>query len=49
MLDINSGSELMQYDKMKRDEALKMLKDEGMTIRQISRLTGIGRNIVQKA
>ena len=49
MLDVKSGSELMKFDKIQRDNALKRLKDEGMTIRQISRLTGIGRNIVQKA
>lgn len=32
----------------KRDKCLKLLRDNGLSIRQISRLTGIGFNIVRK-
>lgn len=32
----------------KRDKYLKLLRDNGLSIRQISRLTGIGFNIVRK-
>jgi REP element-mobilizing transposase RayT len=48
-LGVSSGSELQTYSKNKRDEALQKLKDSGLTIRQIGRLTGFGRNIVQQA
>ena len=47
-LGIQSGTILQQYDKNKRNEALKKLKNQGLTIRQIERLTGINRNIVQR-
>ena len=33
----------------KRNEALCILKDAGFTVRQLERLTGIGRNIIQRA
>ena len=48
-LGVSSGTELQTYSKSKRDEALQKLKDSGLTIRQIGRLTGLGRNIVQQA
>lgn len=32
----------------KRDKYLKLLRNNGLSIRQISRLTGIGFNIVRK-
>ena len=47
-LGVSSGSELQTYSKIKRDEALQKLKDNGLTIRQIARLTEFGRNIVQQ-
>ena len=49
VLDIKSGNELRNLDKIARDEALAKLKNNGISITQISRLTGIGRNIVQRA
>ena len=48
-LGIESGQILQNYSRAKRDSALEALKNRGLTIRQIVRLTGIGRNIVQAA
>ncbi len=36
-------------DKAQRDSAIALLKARGATVRQVSRITGIGRGIVQKA
>ena len=48
-LGISDGNKLQSYGKTERNSALVKLKRAGLTIRQIERLTGIGRNIVQKA
>ena len=48
-LGITSGTALQKYSKIERDVALVKLKERGLSVRQISRLTGIGRNVVQKA
>ena len=48
-LGVNSGTALQVYERRERNEALRKLKGEGLTVRQIERLTGINRNIVQKA
>ncbi|NHM16501.1 transposase [Eggerthellaceae bacterium zg-887] len=40
---------LASCEKHERDAVLARLKESGATVRQISRLTGIGRGIVQKA
>ena len=47
-LHISSGTILQTYSIKERNEALKLLKDKGLTIRQIERLTGINRNIIQR-
>ena len=47
--EVVSGSEIQKWEREKRDDALRLLKDKGLTIRQIERLTGIGRNIIQRA
>ena len=47
-LHIASGSQLQQFDRKQRDEALAMLKKKGVSIRQLERLTGINRGIIQK-
>jgi REP element-mobilizing transposase RayT len=39
---------LQGFDKTRRDEMLRRLKTAGLTVRQISRLTGINRNTVQR-
>ena len=46
---IASGTQLQQWDKKKRDASLRELKDMGMSVRQLERLTGINRGVVQKA
>ena len=48
-LAVGSGSELQAWERKERDAALHRLKTEGLTVRQIERLTGISRNIVQRA
>lgn len=48
-LGVDSGTILQNYERAQRNEALQKLKTKGLTIRQIERLTGINRNIVQKA
>ena len=40
---------LQSYEREPRDEVIQELKRRGLTVRQISRLTGINRNIVQRA
>lgn len=40
---------LANYNKADRDEKLRMLKGSGLSIRQIERLTGIGRGIIQRS
>jgi len=46
---VDSSSALAELDRADRDQILARLKAEGLTIRQLSRLTGINRGIVQKA
>ena len=47
-MQIANGSEIKAYDKRKRDDALRRLKKAGLSIRQIERLTGVSRNIIQR-
>ena len=42
-------TDIAAADKRTRDSMLFTLKSDGFTIRQISRLTGIGRSIIQRA
>ena len=46
---LDSCSRLIELDKVDRGQILVRLKAEGLTIRQISRLTGVNRGIIQKA
>lgn len=46
---VASGTQLQQWDKRQRDEALRALKARGMSVRQLERLTGINRGVIQKA
>ena len=48
-LGVESGTALQGYARKERNEALRALKGCGLTVRQIERLTGINRNVVQKA
>ena len=49
LLGVESGTILKSYDRKNRNEALRKLKDAGLTIRQIERHTGISKSIVQRA
>lgn len=44
-----SGTELQSCGRRERNEALRKLKEEGLSVRQIERLTGINRGIIQRA
>lgn len=46
---VASGIQLQQWDRKQRDEALRALKAKGMSVRQLERLTGINRGVIQKA
>lgn len=48
-LEDRSLTTLPLDNKQQRDEILASLKDAGIPIRQIARITGVGRNIVQTA
>ena len=48
-LNLTSGTQLQQFEKKQRDEMLVLLKKKGLSVRQIERLTGINRGIIQKA
>lgn len=41
-------SEIQNFSTDKRDKLLKKLRNEGLSIRQISRLTGIGNYVIRK-
>ncbi len=46
---ISSVDEWQKVDRNTRDNYLERLKQEGLSVRQISRLTGLNRGIVLKA
>ncbi|WP_026520405.1 transposase [Butyrivibrio sp. FCS006] len=48
-LSISSGTVLQKYCRIDRDNALSRLKERGLSIRQIERLTGINRSTIQRA
>ena len=49
VLGADGGTVLQKYGKEERNEVLRRLKKQGLSIRQIERLTGIGRSIIQRA
>ena len=49
LLGGQNGTALQNMDRKTRDEMLKKLKEEGLTIRQMERLTGLNRGIIQRA
>jgi len=46
---VTSGTQLQQWDKKSRDAALREQKGMGLSVRQLERLTGINRGVIQKA
>lgn len=49
LLKVDSMASIAAFDKTTRDACLAKLRKTGMTINQVARITGIGRNIVQRA
>ena len=49
LFQIESTTALQSWGLKKRNQALRQLKDEGLSVRQIARLTGISKSIVQRA
>ena len=49
VLSLCGYEEIPSDDKAKRNEVLAELRRRGLSIRQVERLTGIGRNIIAKA
>ena len=48
-LHIERCTQLQEYDWKSRNEALRLLKMKGLSIRQIERLTGINHSVIQRA
>ncbi|OFV69045.1 transposase [Acetobacterium wieringae] len=46
---VKNLSDIQQLDKLKRDDVIRSCKSEGLSIRQIERLTGISFGVVRKA
>ena len=49
LLGVESGTQLQQLGRKERDAALRKLRESGLTILQIERLTGISRGVIQHA
>ena len=49
LLDGKSGTVLQSYDRESRDKAIRTLRNAGLSVRQLERLTGINRGIIQRA
>lgn len=45
---ISSGTEPQQYEREQHDEAIRLLKSKGPSVRQIERLTGVNRGIIRR-
>ena len=47
-LGVESGTALQQMTRDERNESLVKLKEKGISVRQLERLTGINRNVIQR-
>jgi hypothetical protein len=47
-LGLDSGTEIQKFEKAERDNAIRLLKNQGLGDRQLERLTGINRKIIHK-
>lgn len=47
-LKIENGSVLKSFDQEARNEALRTLREAGLSVRQIERLTGISKSVIQR-
>ena len=48
-LHIENPSDIKSYDWKRRNEMIRILKKKGLSIRQIERLTGISKSVIQRA
>ncbi|MDO5132719.1 MAG: transposase [Eubacteriales bacterium] len=48
-LEGRSGTSLQAMNRVERDKMIRLLKAEGLSVRQLERLTGINRGVIQKA
>lgn len=48
VLHEESGTALQAYPRRERNQALRRLKEEGLTNRQLERLTGISKSVIQR-
>jgi len=48
LLECKSAVDLQKLDRGARNEALKKLRAQGISIRQLSRLTGISKSVIEK-
>ena len=49
VLHLESGTQIQKMDRTNRDKCLRILRSQGLSIRQIERLTGIPRSIIMRA
>ena len=45
---INSWSEIEMADTSRRNEAIRQMRQAGISVRQIERITGVGRGVIQR-
>ena len=48
-LNIKTGSEVQSCDRKTRNETIRKLREKGLSVRQIERLTGISKSTIQRA
>ena len=48
LLDIDNCLDIQKYEQQERNRAIRLLRKNGLSIRQIERLTGISRGIIQR-
>ena len=49
MIKSDNPQKIQQMDKKVRDEIVRNLKEKDISIRQLARITGIGRRVIEKA
>jgi len=46
---LKSGTQVQAMDRSDRNQVLRLMKEKGLSVRQIERLTGVNRGIIQRA
>jgi len=49
LFECESSTELQTYEKERRNRALKVLNENGLSIRQLNRLTGVSKGVIERA